>query len=52
MNDEHLVLFVGMMADIAYEMHDMDGVSHELGGKLLELWRHFGSYTQTAKEES
>lgn len=46
MNDEKMQIFVGMMADIAYEIHDMEGVSKELSEKFLELWRCFGSYIQ------
>lgn len=42
-NDEFSVL-AGMLAKIAYEIHDKDGVDENLREMLLDLWREFNHY--------
>lgn len=46
MNNEQFELLAGMLADIAYEMFDADGISEKLSEMLLELWRNFSHYSE------
>lgn len=45
MHEDQLQKFVGMVSDIAYEMHDKDWVDDKLREMFLELWRQFSSYS-------
>lgn len=36
---------VGMMANIAYEVHDAEGMDPKLSEMLLDLWRTFNHYS-------
>lgn len=36
----------GMLAEIAYEVHDKEGIDDVLREMLLELWRCFDMYNQ------
>lgn len=41
MNDDRFELLAKMMAEISYEIHDMEGINDTLKEMLLELWRNF-----------
>lgn len=44
MHDSDIRRLAGMMAAIAYEMHDKEFVDEDLREMLLEFWRLFDVY--------
>lgn len=44
MGQEQLYKLVGMLAEIAYEIHDKEGINEKLSEMLLDLWREFSCY--------
>ena len=49
MNNSEFNKLAGMLAKIAYEVHDSKGVNDELREMLLDLWREFDHYNQLNK---
>jgi hypothetical protein len=45
MNQQEFEKLAGMMAKIAYEVHDKEGIDEGLREMLLDLWREFNHYT-------
>lgn len=46
MDDSEFSKLAGMLAKIAYEVHDNENISEELREMLLELWRQFDYHNQ------
>lgn len=47
LNDSEFTKLAGLLAKIAYEVHDNEGVNEELRELLLEFWREFDHYNQS-----
>lgn len=50
MSDETQV-FIGKMANIAYQAHDAEGLDPILREMLLDLWRTFNHYIVDKEED-
>lgn len=47
MSSSEFEKLAGMLAKIAYEVHDNDSVNEELREMLLDLWREFDHYNHS-----
>jgi hypothetical protein len=45
MDNSEFETLAGMLAKIAYEVHDREGIDETLREMLLDLWRQFNHYT-------
>lgn len=51
-NVEELRRMAGMLAAIAYELHDHEGLSGKASEMLLDFWREFNCYEEGESHES
>lgn len=50
MNRNEFERLAGLMAKLAYELHDLEGLSKEASEIMLDIWREFTCYEENSDD--